>query len=81
MNYTQKLTLSMVIPTVMVAGAGGAVVVGAVWLQQQTKEANAATMTSYLQIGGTLTRPHVPVSKAAALQWLPARWQPGRPQR
>lgn len=55
MNYTQKLTLSMVIPTAMVAGAGGAVVVGAVWLQQQAKEANATTMTSYLQIGGTLT--------------------------
>ena len=29
MNYTQKLTLSMVIPTIMVAGAGSAVVVGA----------------------------------------------------
>lgn len=36
-NYTEKLTLSMVIPTVMVAGAGGSVVFGAVWLQNQSK--------------------------------------------
>jgi methyl-accepting chemotaxis protein len=55
MNYTQKLTLSMIIPTVMVAGAGGAVVFGAMWLQGQAKEASGATMASYLQVGGTLT--------------------------
>ncbi|MBP6484058.1 MAG: hypothetical protein KA254_05480, partial [Rhodoferax sp.] len=55
MNYTEKLTLSMVIPTVMVAGAGGAVVFGAVWLQDQSKSVSAETMASYLQMGGTLT--------------------------
>jgi methyl-accepting chemotaxis protein len=55
MNYTQKLTLSMIIPTVMVAGAGASVVFGAMWLQGQAKEATSATITSYLQVGGALT--------------------------
>ncbi len=32
MNYTQKLVLSMLVPTAMVAGAGSAVVLGAWWL-------------------------------------------------
>ena len=54
-NYTEKLTLSMVIPTVMVAGAGGSVVFGAVWLQDQSKAVSAETIAGYLQIGGTLT--------------------------
>ncbi len=54
-NYTEKLTLSMVIPTVMVAGAGGSVVFGAVWLQDQSKTVSAETIASYLQVGGTLT--------------------------
>jgi methyl-accepting chemotaxis protein len=55
MNYTQKLTISMIIPTVMVAGAGSAVVFGAVWLQGQAKVASNSTIASYLQVGGTLT--------------------------
>ena len=55
MNYTQKLTLSMVIPTVMVAGAGSAVVAGALWLQGQAAHVNGETMTRYLQIGWTMT--------------------------
>ena len=55
MNYTQKLTLSMVIPTVMVAGAGSAVVVGAMWLKNQALQSDVATIGGYLEIGGTLT--------------------------
>jgi hypothetical protein len=55
MNYTQKLTLSMVIPTVMVAGAGSAVVVGAMWLKNQALKSDIATLGGYLEIGGTLT--------------------------
>ena len=55
MNYTQKLTLSMLVPTVMVAGAGSAVVLGAWWLQGQAKEVPAETLVSYLSIGGQLT--------------------------
>jgi hypothetical protein len=53
MNYTQKLTLSMVIPTVMVAGAGSAVVVGA--MKNQALKSDIATLGGYLEIGGTLT--------------------------
>ena len=55
MNYTQKLTLSMVIPTVMVAGAGTSVVLGALWLQGQAKTVTAETMAGYLQWGGSMT--------------------------
>lgn len=55
MNYTQKLTLSMVIPTVMVAGAGSAVVVGAMWLKNQSLHSDAVTLGGYLEIGATLT--------------------------
>jgi methyl-accepting chemotaxis protein len=55
MNYTQKLTLSMVIPTVMVAGAGSTVVIGAVWLQGQVMTVSSTTMAGYLQVGGMLT--------------------------
>ena len=55
MNYTQKLTLSMVIPTIMVAGAGSSVVIGALWLQGQAPSASASEMTHYLQIGWTMT--------------------------
>jgi methyl-accepting chemotaxis protein len=55
MNYTQKLTISMIIPTVMVAGAGSAVVLGAIWLQGQAKVASNLTIVSHLQVGGTLT--------------------------
>ncbi len=55
MNYTQKLTISMIIPTAMVAGAGSAVVFGAIWLQGQAKVASNSTIASYLHVGGTLT--------------------------
>jgi methyl-accepting chemotaxis protein len=55
MNYTQKLTLSMIIPTVMVAGAGTAVVLGAMWLEGQSRQVSGAQMTGYLQIGATGT--------------------------
>ena len=51
MNYTQKLVLSMLVPTVMVAGAGSAVVGGALWLQGQAQVHTAATITAYLRIG------------------------------
>jgi len=55
MNYTQKLTLSMVIPTVMVAGAGSAVVAGAIWLQSVAAASDAGAITDYLSIGASLT--------------------------
>jgi methyl-accepting chemotaxis protein len=55
MNYTQKLTLSMVIPTIMVAGAGSAVVVGALWLKNLAMKSDVATLSGYLEIGSSLT--------------------------
>ena len=55
MNYTQKLTLSMVVPTAMVAGAGTAVVLGAVWLQSLAARSTPQDMMAYLQLGSTLT--------------------------
>ena len=55
MNYTQKLTLSMLVPTVMVAGAGSTVVAGAWWLQRQAREVSPETMAGYLVTGGALT--------------------------
>jgi methyl-accepting chemotaxis protein len=55
MNYTQKLTLSMVIPTVMVAGAGSMVFLGAGWLQVQSDQVDAATMADYLKVGASVT--------------------------
>jgi methyl-accepting chemotaxis protein len=55
MNYTQKLTLSMIVPTVMVAGAGSTVVAGAWWLQGQTARVPAEQMNGYLGLGATLT--------------------------
>jgi methyl-accepting chemotaxis protein len=55
MNYTQKLTLSMVIPTVMVAGAGSAVVAGSLWLKSQVMKSDLATVSGYLEIGSSLT--------------------------
>ena len=54
MNYTQKLTLSMIVPTVMVGGAGGAVVAGAWWLQGQVGRAAPEQMNGYLGLGATL---------------------------
>ena len=51
MNYTEKLVLSMLVPTAMVAGAGSAVVAGAIWLQSQAKEQTGETIANYLGIG------------------------------
>ena len=55
MNYTQKLTLSMVVPTAMVAGAGTAVVLGAWWLQGKARTESPQVITNYLLVGGELT--------------------------
>jgi len=55
MNYTQKLTLSMIVPTVMVAGAGSTVVAGAQWLQGQARVATGEAMAGHLQVGSALT--------------------------
>jgi methyl-accepting chemotaxis protein len=55
MKFTHKLTMSMVIPTVMVAGAGSAVVAGLVWLDSQFAQVDAATLRGYLDVGSTLT--------------------------
>lgn len=55
MNYTQKLVLSMLVPTVMVAGAGSAVVAGAMWLQGQVQSQAAATISGYLGVGAAAT--------------------------
>jgi len=52
MNYTQKLTFSMLVPTVMVAGAGSAVVLGAWWIQKEAAAAQADAIAGYLTIGG-----------------------------
>jgi len=55
MNYTQKLVLSMLVPTVMVAGAGSSVVAGAVWLQEQAQIETSSTIVGYLGVGATAT--------------------------
>ena len=55
MNYTQKLTLSMLVPTAMVAGAGSAVVLGALWLQGKARVEPSQVIADYLVIGGELT--------------------------
>ncbi len=52
MNYTQKLVLSMLVPTVMVAGAGSSVALGAWWLQGQAKVETSARIVEFLVIGG-----------------------------
>jgi len=51
MNYTQKLVLSMLVPTIMVAGAGSTVVAGAMWLHAQAEVQSGATILSYLKMG------------------------------
>ena len=55
MNYTQKLTLSMVVPTAMVAGAGSAVVLGAWWLQGRARLESPQVIADYLILGEQLT--------------------------
>ena len=54
MNYAQKLTLSLVTPTIMVAGAGSAALMGALWLDGQVAKSDAATLHSYLVTISTL---------------------------
>ena len=55
MNYTQKLLLSMVVPTAMVAGAGSAVVLGAWWLQGRAQVESSQAIAGYLVLGAQLT--------------------------
>ncbi len=55
MNYTQKLTLSMLVPTAMVAGAGSAVVLGVWWLQSKALVEPSQVIAEYLVLGGQLT--------------------------
>lgn len=55
MNYTQKLVLSMLVPTIMVAGAGSAVVAGAVWLRRRAQTESSQVLVDYLTVGGWLT--------------------------
>jgi methyl-accepting chemotaxis protein len=55
MNYTQKLVLSMLVPTAMVAGAGSAVVVGAWWLQGRAGIESPQEIAGYLMLGGKMT--------------------------
>lgn len=55
MNYTQKLTLSMLVPTAMVAGAGSTVVLGAWWLQGKARIESPQLIAEYLVLGGELT--------------------------
>jgi len=55
LNYTQKLVLSMLVPTAMVAGAGSAVVVGALWLQGRAQAEATQAIVDYLIVGAWLT--------------------------
>ncbi len=55
MNYTQKLVLSMLVPTAMVAGAGSAVVIGALWLQGRAQAEASQAIVDYLVLGSWLT--------------------------
>jgi methyl-accepting chemotaxis protein len=52
MNYTQKLTFSMLVPTIMVAGAGTAVALGAWWIQREAVTSKADVIAGYLTLGG-----------------------------
>jgi methyl-accepting chemotaxis protein len=55
LSYTQKLTLSMVVPTLMVAGAGSAVVVGASLLGAHAQASGAEAIADHLALGAKLT--------------------------
>ena len=50
MHYTRRLLLSMAIPTAMVAGAGGAVAGGAIWLAAQAPHTDAQTLVRHLDL-------------------------------
>jgi methyl-accepting chemotaxis protein len=52
LNYTQKLVMSMLVPTAMVAGAGSSVAIGAWWLQGEARVEASARIVEYLVIGG-----------------------------
>jgi methyl-accepting chemotaxis protein len=52
MNYTQKLVLSMLVPTAMVAGAGSAVALGAWWLYGKALVEPASVVAGHLATGG-----------------------------
>ncbi len=67
MNYTQKLVLSMLVPTAMVAGAGSAVVLGAWWLQGKARTQASQTIVDYLVVGGWLTALLTAICVAACL--------------
>ena len=67
MNYTQKLVLSMLVPTVMVAGAGSAVVAGALWLQGQAQVQSPGTIQSYLGVGAAGTAVLTAICVAACI--------------
>ncbi len=54
MKYTHRLLLSMVIPTLMVAGAGATVAVGATWLETQARAASATAVADQLVLGRTI---------------------------
>ena len=51
MDYTRKLVWAMAVPTLMVAGAGGTVLVGAGWLRGQATVAGQQDLAAYLGIG------------------------------
>lgn len=51
MNYTQKLTLSMLVPTAVVAGAGSTGVLGAWWLQGKALKESPQVIAEYLAWG------------------------------
>jgi methyl-accepting chemotaxis protein len=51
MNYTQKLTLSMVVPTAMVGVCGSTVVFGAWWLKSLAGTGDVASLGGYLETG------------------------------
>jgi methyl-accepting chemotaxis protein len=55
LSYTQKLTLSMVVPTLMVAGAGSAVVLGASLLGAHAQASGADAIAGHLALGAKLT--------------------------
>jgi methyl-accepting chemotaxis protein len=67
MNYAQKLTLSLLIPTIMVAGAGGSVVLGLWWLDHQVVKSDVATLRGYLELGITLTAALTAICVAACI--------------
>ena len=67
MNYAQKLTLSLLIPTIMVAGAGGSVVLGLWWLDHQVVKSDVATLRGYLELGSTLTAALTAICVAACI--------------